>query len=82
MNQVLKIIFSVAVLVATAASNALPPPAPRESHIEVKITAIGNTRVRLDVTNTAVATWKFLKLGTILDSDPVNKLEVSVFSKQ
>lgn len=60
------------------ASMAMAAPAnkKRANALDVKLEQIGNTEVRAIISNNGVNNLKVLKTGTILDTNPVEKVQV------
>ena len=60
------------------ASMAMAAPAnkKRANALDVKLEQIGNTEVRAVISNNGVNNLKVLKTGTILDTNPVEKVQV------
>ncbi|KAK1987057.1 metallo proteinase [Colletotrichum cereale] len=67
---------------AALASAAVVDLNKRDSPINVKIEAIGNTGVKASITNTGASDLKVLKTGSILDKLAVEKAEVFTGPKQ
>ena len=48
----------------------------RETPLEVKLELLGNTGVKASITNTGSSALKLFKTGTLLDQQPVEKVEI------
>lgn len=70
--------FSIGVsLLATLASAVSVDKAKRDaSPLDVKLEVVGNSGVKAVLTNTGESALKLFKTGSILDSAPVEKVEV------
>ncbi|KAB2572826.1 Neutral protease 2-like protein [Lasiodiplodia theobromae] len=54
----------------------------RETPLEVKLELLGNTGVKASITNTGSSALKLFKTGTLLDQQPVEKVEIHAADKQ
>ena len=48
----------------------------RDSPLDVKLELVGNTGVKALITNSGSSALKLLKVGTLLDKQPVEKVEI------
>jgi hypothetical protein len=55
-------------------------PLNRAPALDVKLTAIGNTKIKVVITNTGSSSYRLLADGTFLDRAPVKKFHVSTSS--
>ncbi|KAL1632544.1 hypothetical protein SLS58_011361, partial [Diplodia intermedia] len=48
----------------------------RDTPLDVKLELLGNTGVKASITNTGASALKLFKIGTLLDEQPVEKVEI------
>jgi deuterolysin len=75
----LSIPTSFALLAGLVSASAVPQK--RNSGLDVKLTAVGNTKIKAIITNTGSTDFRLLTDGTLLDSAPVRKFHVSSSGK-
>jgi deuterolysin len=51
-------------------------PHPHPPELKVQLKAVGNSEVKMTISNMGFEKIKFLKEGTILDTAPVHKVEI------
>jgi deuterolysin len=72
----MKIFAGVSLLVSMAVAVSVDLSKRDSPLVNVKLEMIGNTEVKVSVTNFGGSPLKVLKVGTFLDSSPVEKVEV------
>lgn len=74
----MKFLGNVALLASLASAASM---GKRASPLDVQIEKVGNSGLKATITNTGAEDLKVLKTGTILDSAPVEKVQVFQGSK-